>query len=285
MTKQCSRCKQIKNSDCFGNSRNTMDGKRFDCKECRKKVYYENQEEMLNQKRMSYIKHKGKRLSKMKQLYSEDPEYYKQKSNEYYKNNKEKILERSKEYRAKNAEVIKQRKAEYYQRPEVRSHATIKNREWKRNNPEKRRAMEKRYFDKDPIRKIIRGMRTRIFTVLKRKGAHKAGHTIKQLGCTPEFLKQHLESQFHSYVNELGETIEMSWDKFGNGPGTFQVDHIVALCLFNLDNEDEQLIANHWTNLQPLWFHDHNIKSQQDLELKQMFERAGKLPTQSLLTT
>lgn len=286
MTKQCSRCKQTKDSDCFGNSRNTMDGKRFDCKECRKKVYYANHDKMLEDKSRDYYQHKTERLKACKDRYKRNREQYLQKSNEYYNLNKEKVSKQRKEYRERNSEVIKQKKRDYYQRPEIKIKNVERTKLWKRNNPEKCRAMEKRYFNKSPMRKIIKNMRTRIFTVLKRKGAHKAGHTIKQLGCTPEFLKQHLESQFHSYVNERGETIEMSWDKFGNGPGTFQVDHIVALCLFNLDNEDEQLIANHWTNLQPLWFHDHNIKSQQDLELKQTFERgAGKLPIQSLLTT
>ena len=70
------------------------------------------------------------------------------------------------------------------------------------------------------------------------------------------------------YTDEYGKIVNMSWNDFGNGPKTWQVDHIVALMLFNLNNKDEQLIANHWTNLQPLWFHDHVAKSKLDMELK-----------------
>lgn len=281
MTKQCSRCKQVKDSDCFGNSKNTMDGKRFDCKECRKKAYYDNHDRMLEEKSRDYYQHKTERLKACKERYERNRGQYILKSNEYYKNNKEKILERSRGYRIKNAVLIKQKKHDYYQRPEIKAKNTEKTKQWRCNNPEKRRLIDKRYLDKNPIRKLIKNMRTRIYTVLKRKGAHKTGHLVEQLGCTPEFLKQHLESQFHSYINERGETINMSWDNFGNGPGFWQVDHRIPLFSFDLVKPEEQSKANHYTNLQPLWFHNHNIKSQQDLELKQMFEREGKLLAQN----
>ena len=64
----------------------------------------------------------------------------------------------------------------------------------------------------------------------------------------------------------------MSWEHFGGGKEKFQVDHIKALCLFDLQNPAEQLLANHYSNLQPLWFNEHNIKSQNDLALNEMLK-------------
>ena len=47
-----------------------------------------------------------------------------------------------------------------------------------KNNPEKRREMQKRYFNKNPIRKIIRNLRWRISDTLNECNGDKAGHTI-----------------------------------------------------------------------------------------------------------
>ena len=276
MIKTCFRCKLEKPIDDFGSLKRSPDGKRGDCKTCRKSIYYSNHEKSLEEKSRDYYKHKESRLNKCKERYEGDRNRYIQKSKEYYANNKEKRAEQSKVYRAENAAIIKQKKREYYQRPDVKAKNKEKSRLWKENNPEKRREMEKRYFEKNPIRKVIRNMRNRIYCVLKRNNASKADHTIKMLGCTPQFLKDHIESQFYNYTDEAGRVIEMTWDNLGNGPGTFQIDHIVALCLFDLTNSEEQHIANHWTTLQPLWFHDHDAKNQSDLLLREEFEREGK---------
>ncbi len=291
--KICAHCKTNKEIEFFGLDKGRSDGKNVYCLDCtrakrqanrdkineqKRKDYWDRHDYHLQQKQNDYFKHKDQRLEYGKQYYQENMNEIKKYANEYYSNNKENIAKRSKEYRTKNAEIIKQKKREYYQRPEVKAVSREKNKEWKKNNPEKRREMEKRYFDKHPHRKIIKSMRTRIFTVLKRKGAHKSGHTIEQLGCTPEFLKQYIESKFYSYADESGQTIEMNWENFGNGPGTWQVDHIIPLFSFDFSIPDQQRAANHYSNLQPLWFDDHNKKSQSDLQYKQNFENIGLLP-------
>lgn len=301
--KKCSNCKVDKEIEFFGSDRGRSDGKNVYCLDCtrakrqtnRDKInarkrddYWKRHDYHLQQKQNDYSKHKKQRLKYGKKYYQENSEASKKRANDYYHNHKEQASVRAKEYRLRNAEIIKQKKREYYQRPEVKSNASIKNREWKRNNPEKRREMDKRYYNKYPHRKIIKNMRTRIFTILKREGAFKSGHIIEQLGCTPEFLKQYIESKFYSYVNKDGQTIEMTWDKLGNGPGTFQIDHIIPLFSFDFSIPNQQSIANHYTNLQPLWFNDHNRKSQSDFQYQQNFEGAntGFLPkfTNSSLT-
>lgn len=285
--KLCPKCNIVKPTSEFGRDYSKTTTIATYCKECvqtfpsqmadhrnikrrelRQKNKERDKEKNKLEKKLYYQRHKKERIKKAEEYYLKNKEKILEKQRSRYEENKENHSKKAKEYRAKNSETIKQKKREYYQQPEVRRHATQKNRQWKKNNPEKRREMDRRYLNKDPIRKIIRNMRTRIYTILNRTGSEKANHTIKMLGCSRKFLKEHLESQFYSYINEYGKTINMSWDNFGSGSGTWQVDHVVALTLFNLNNKEEQLIANHWTNLQPLWFHDHIVKSKLDLELK-----------------
>lgn len=294
--KKCSNCKTDKEIEFFGLDNGRLDGRNVYCLDCtrskrqtnrdkinsqKRQDYWDRHDYHLQQRQNDYFKHKDQRLEYSKQYYQENSDASKKRASDYYYHNKEKVSIQSKKYRLKNAEIIKQKKREYYQRPDIKAISRQKNKEWKKNNPEKRREMEKCYFEKDPIRKIIKGMRTRIFTVLKRSGAHKAGRTIDQLGCTPEFLKQHIESKFYSRNNDKNETIQMTWDNFGNGPETWQIDHIRSLCLFDLTNPAEQLIANHYLNLQPLWFNDHIIKSQKDLNLRKESLNLAEKPLNS----
>lgn len=285
--KLCLKCNQTKPSSEFHKDYGKSDYLTTYCKTCAQTFPSKSREEQNKrkrewrlknkektreqdkaQKRRDYQKHKEKRLASSREYYAKNREKIISSNKEYYENNKEKAAERSKEYRSENAEIIKQKKQEYYQRPEVRKYSNSKNREWKKNNPEKRREMDKRYFEKYPIRKVIRNLRSRIRGVLKQCDGEKADHTLNQLGCSPSFLKQHLESKFHNYKDENGEDICMTWENYGNGSGLWEIDHIKALVLFDLNNKEEQLKANHYTNLQPLWWFEHDIKSKQDLKLK-----------------
>ena len=78
----------------------------------------------------------------------------------------------------------------------------------------------------------------------------KAGSSVNDLGCSPEELKKHLESQFVDGMN---------WKNYGrNG---WHMDHIVPLTKFNLTDREQFLIANHYTNLRPVWESQNISKS------------------------
>ena len=49
---------------------------------------------------------------------------------------------------------------------------------------------------------------------------------------------------------------EFTIDNHGD---TWHIDHVIPLCLFNLENEDEQLLAFNWRNTMPLSC-DENLK-------------------------
>lgn len=82
------------------------------------------------------------------------------------------------------------------------------------------------------------------------KNNHKRGSAVKDLGCSIEELKKHLESQFQP---------GMSWDNWTTDG--WHIDHIVPLTAFDLSNPKELKKACHYTNLQPLWAKDNLVKS------------------------
>lgn len=107
----------------------------------------------------------------------------------------------------------------------------------------------------DIIFKLKCNLRTRINNAMNqyiKKGIFKIKHgsAVKDLGCSLEEFKIHLESLF-----KFG----MNWNNYGNKEGQWSLDHILPLSKIDLTNKDEFLRANHYTNLQPLWHFD-NIK-------------------------
>lgn len=121
----------------------------------------------------------------------------------------------------------------------------LKNRErgkkYELNNKEKRklRQLTINY-------RLNNSLRSRVRNFLKSKGMKKTNKTFIIVGCTPEFLKNHLEKQF---------ICGMSWDNYGE----WHIDHIIPLS--SAKNEEDSYKLCHYTNLQPLWSKDNLIKS------------------------
>jgi len=147
------------------------------------------------------------------------------------KNNREHYLEYAKIYRKNNKDKIKQYDL-------VNKNRINENR---RKNRKKRRQL-------DPKFAITHSLRCRLRSVLA--GQSKSLSTLSLLGCSVEYLIQHLESQF---------TDGMTWDNYGlHG---WHIDHIIPCSSFDLTKEEEQRKCFHYTNLQPLWAKDNLSKS------------------------
>jgi hypothetical protein len=86
----------------------------------------------------------------------------------------------------------------------------------------------------EPVDKFKRVIRSRIHLSLK-----KDKKTIEYLGCS---AKEYLE---WILTNNNGYTLE-------NRGKEWHIDHVIPLSKFNLDNENEQLIAFNWRNTMPL---------------------------------
>lgn len=111
-----------------------------------------------------------------------------------------------------------------------------------------RRNYQKQRRKIDPGFKLTGSLRIRLNTAIKRN--YKSGSAVKDLGCTIEQLKFHLQSQFKN---------GMTWDNWTKDG--WHIDHIKPLSKFDLTNREELLKACHYTNLQPLWSADNIQKS------------------------
>jgi len=98
----------------------------------------------------------------------------------------------------------------------------------------------------DPGFKLLTNLRIEIYHALQNN--QKSGHTTDLLGCSIEFFKQYLESQFQP---------GMSWDN----QGKWHIDHIIPCSSFNLLVPDQQRLCFNYHNLQPLWARDNMSKS------------------------
>lgn len=93
----------------------------------------------------------------------------------------------------------------------------------------------------DPNYRIAHVIRTRVH--LGMAGLRKSASAEKLLGCTFAECRKHLEAQWEPW---------MSWECFGEGEGTWQIDHIVPISSFNLADPEEQKLCFHHLNLRPM---------------------------------
>ena len=77
----------------------------------------------------------------------------------------------------------------------------------------------------------------------------KPGSCVQDLGCTFEEFRAYIESKF-----KPGMTWE-NWSRRG-----WHLDHVRPLSLFDLNDPDQFRQAVHYTNMQPLWWHENISK-------------------------
>lgn len=240
--KTCAWCGVIKkNSDFLKRKKNGKESLRGECKECtnkrRKEIYNQNKERILLKNKKYYEKNKEKILSYKKQYGIINEERYKNKSRQRY---------------LENAEIKKQKRKEYYEKNRQACIQSVNN--YVKNNKSKVRERQRKHHHKkrqsDFRYKILKILRGRITSAIKVQGSRKNSKTMNLIGCSIDFLKTHLESKF-----KYG----MSWDN--HGLKGWHIDHIIPCSKFDLTKDDEQKKCFHYTNLQPLWWHENIKKS------------------------
>jgi hypothetical protein len=127
-------------------------------------------------------------------------------------------------------------------------------RQWRRRNKERQRYLCNRWrkknkgyssryitrrYAEEPSFALSYKVRARVYQAICRGGATKSGRTEEIVGCSFDFLRQHIERQFKG---------SMSW----NNPGSFHIDHIVPLASFDLTDPAQLKVACNWQNLRPL---------------------------------
>lgn len=213
VTKICNKCKKEKKVCNFGSDKRLKGGMRSTCKECERKQIKEwrlnNPEKVKSQKQRYLKKYPQKNLDKGKR---------------YRENNKEKVIERSRNWRKNNPDY----NSIYYQ---------------KNKDKINQKVLEK--TKSDPTFKLRRLHRSKLNKILLSKKTKK---TFDIIGCSPEFLKEHLEKQFKD---------GMTWDN--HGLFGWHIYHIIPLSSAKTEEEIYKLC--HYTNLQPLWAEENLKKS------------------------
>ena len=155
------------------------------------------------------------------------------------------------ENRAKAREWDRIRRTKYNQRPEVIAAKEERCRQQEdarqlRATPEHQRLLRKRdnerikrRYAEDPQFALAYKVRARVYQAIQKGGASKTGCTEELVGCSFDFLRQHLERQFKG---------KMSWDN----PGSFHIDHIVPLAALDLADPAQLKVACNWQNLRPI---------------------------------
>jgi len=258
--KVCSKCNIEKPLDDFYLDKRNKSGVTGSCKPCYN----------LNQK-----KWKESNLNKVKEIQTNWRKNNREKVNEiqkkYYKNNLEIVKESSKKWKKNNPDKVNENKRNYYKNnPEkikesnriwVTNNADkVKNKtlNWVKNNPDKVKEIKTNWRKNNPDKikenrrnqrakpevKICNSVRRRMWDYLNIRNITKKNKTFEIVGCSPQFLKEHLEKQF---------TQDMSWDNYGFYG--WHIDHIIPLSSAKTEEEIYKLC--HYSNLQPLWAQDN----------------------------
>jgi hypothetical protein len=167
-----------------------------------------------------------------KEKHAQNREEENRRKRQNYLNNKDEINAQRKVYRAKNKNRIKAEKKRSYLKN--RDKILEKN---KRKQPEATKREVERYKS-DTHYRIKKNLRINLAHAISRN--QKGGVAIERLGCSIDFLVEHFKSIF-----QYG----MSWENYRE----WQIDHIVPLDWFDLEDESQVKVVCHWTNLQPLW--------------------------------
>jgi hypothetical protein len=134
----------------------------------------------------------------------------------------------------------------YSVKPEVKKRISDYRKIYDEKNSEKIRKRRNEWFkkraDNDPLFRLSRNLRKRIYRVLK----NKKNSYIELIGIDVTELKNYLEIKFQD---------GMTWDNYGE----WHVDHIIPLS--SAKNESELCKLCHYTNLQPLWKMENILKS------------------------
>lgn len=230
--KTCSKCFEIKIEEMFIKQRNI-------CKTCRNEksrekynnvtVINELEQTCNNCDEVKLIScfHKGRKIccdcinKKRREKYDNDEDHRKKliQNASIFKHNK--VVEKQK---LKEEQIGKDNKKCNYCE-------NIKHKSCFRYNRLKCRTCER----DEPIDKLKRLIRSRIYIALRNKNKK----TNEYLGCT--------SAEYLSWILSVNKDYTLE-----NRGNVWHIDHVIPLSLFNLDDEDEQLIAFNWRNTTPL---------------------------------
>ena len=113
----------------------------------------------------------------------------------------------------------------------------------------------------EPTEKFKRYIRTRIYNCLRYK--NKTKHSVEYLGCSSD--------EYFKWIFKYNNNFNL--DNHGKD---WHIDHVIPLSKFDLNNEEQQLIAFNWRNTMPLSCNE-NLKKNNKIIQSQVEEHYKKL--------
>lgn len=171
---------------------------------------------------------------------------------EYRKANRQKLNKWHKKYADFNRDVINTQARARYNNP---NHSRkIKDKNWRENNSDyilaKAKEEYRRKYKKDPQWTVARCVRRRFAAAIKNKS--KKSSTWAYVGCSYEEFVKYIESLFKP---------GMTWDNYGE----WELDHKIPVFKFDHTDDSQIYLAWNYTNIQPLWYEEHKLKTKEDL--------------------
>lgn len=230
--KVCSKCSIKKDFIFFNRRKISNDGFRSECKDCRKKQYLNNKDNIKIINKNYYEKNKSILLKNMKEYQNIN------KLDGKIINNK-KLRESLKENESLCTKCLEIKNITFFGKDNSRPNKI---------NPhcnECRNIFFKNSKEIDPVYKLICNIRSYISYIYKNFNIKKTEKTITILGCTPIEFKMYIESKLKE---------DMNFENYGE----WHLDHIIPIS--HAENEHDVYRLNHYTNFQPLWAFDNLSK-------------------------
>jgi hypothetical protein len=211
------------------------------------KEYREENKEKMKLYQKEYRQKNKEKIQIRKKVYCETNKQKLSETNKkYHQKNREEILKKQKIYRENNKQKLSEKQKAYFKsNNDAREKKLNRDREYAKQNRHKINYKRKERKQIDNLFKLQCTIRSLISTSFKKNKFIKPTKTVLIIGCSFEELKQHLESQFESWMN---------WENHGLYNGEFNygwdIDHIISSS--SAKNEDDIIRLNHYTNLKPL---------------------------------
>ena len=196
-----------------------------------------------------YDAHREERLAYQARYRADHKEEKKEYNQKYCEEHKEEKKEYNQKYRLDNKDRLKE--YEDGRREQRIPYQKKRNKEYCEKHKPERRAYQQVRRDTDTQFRLSLNLRRALNRAIERN--FKKGKTVQRLGCSIEFLRQHLESMFQP---------GMTWEN--RSPTSWHIDHIKPMVDFDLTDEEQVLRVCHYTNLQPLWMLDNIRKSRNE---------------------
>ena len=233
LNKTCIACRLNKASSDFYKAKSTVDKLESRCRPCRNdqnnRNYHKDPKRVVA-KQQARIKSEGEEQKASRREYNKlwrrearkDPE------------KKSRINKTTRTSWKKNREKYCEKKKIYNRRPDVNQKLQSKRKQRAKN---------------DPVYALAKVLRERPRNILRSLGLKKLKSYYDYLGCTGEELSNYIESKFLP---------GMTWKNRGKFHGKWNIDHIIPISWAK--TEAGVYLLSHYTNLQPLWFEDNQLK-------------------------